>query len=440
MQMVNLYRKHRIESIKSREPHLRLFNHDKMGKYLLTFFGLIFYFFGHGQGRPLEYFIQQATQNSPLLKGYQNQLLLNQLDSQILKASTRTQVNFISNDSYAPVINGWGYDEAITNGANVSALLQATKNFLNRGNLAAQYRAITLQNRAMLDTIRLSIKDLYRTITEQYLTAYGDLLTMDFNREVYDLLKREDTVFKKLTQANVYKQTDYLAFFVTFQQQQLNYMQAQIQYNLDYTTLSYLAGIVDTTVDRLQEPVMADSTQIDFYSSAFYQRYVTDSLRIANERFLINYSYKPRIGAFTDAGYNSSMMITPYKNFGFSVGLNLTIPIYDGKQKRLKYQKLDIEEQTRLANKNFFINQYNQQVGLLKQQLYATNDLMDKIRQQIVYVRTLITANGKLLETGDVKITDYITAINNYLNVKNLFNQNYISRLKITNQINYWNR
>jgi len=106
----------------------------------------------------------------------------------------------------------------------------------------------------------------------------------------------------------------------------------------------------------------------------------------------------------------------------------------------LKYQKLDIEEQTRLANKNFFINQYNQQVGLLKQQLYATNDLMDKIRQQIVYVRTLITANGKLLETGDVKITDYITAINNYLNVKNLFNQNYISRLKITNQINYWNR
>ena len=207
-----------------------------------------------GQGRTLDYFIQQARQNSPLLRGYQNQLLLNQLDSQILKASTRTLVNFISNNSYAPVINGWGYDQAITNGANISALMQATRNLINRGNLAAQYRAITLQNRAMLDTIRLSIKDLRRTITEQYLTAYGDLLTMDFNTEVYDLLKREDTVFKKLTQANVYKQTDYLAFFVTAQQQQLNYMQAQIQYNVDYATLSYLAGIVDTTIERLEEP------------------------------------------------------------------------------------------------------------------------------------------------------------------------------------------
>ena len=105
----------------------------------------------------------------------------------------------------------------------------------------------------------------------------------------------------------------------------------------------------------------------------------------------------------------------------------------------MRYQKLNIQEQIRLTNKNFFINQYNQQVGLLKKQLFATNDLVDKIKQQITYVRTLITANGKLLETGDVKITDYITAINNYLNVKNLFNQNYISRLKITNQINYWN-
>jgi outer membrane protein TolC len=411
-----------------------------MGKYLLTFFGLLVCFIGSGQVRTLDYFIQQATQNSPLLKGYQNQLLLNQLDSQILKASIRTQVNFISNNSYAPVIHGWGYDEVITNGANISALMQATRNLINRGNLAAQYRAITLQSRAMLDTIRLSIKDLYRTITEQYLTAYGDLLTMDFNSEVYDLLKREDTVFKKLTQANVYKQTDYLAFFVTAQQQQLNYMQAQIQYNVDYATLSYFAGIVDTTIERIEEPVLTESIPIDFYSSAFYQRYITDSLRIANERLLIQYSYKPRIGAFTDAGYNSSLMTTPYKNFGFSVGLNLTIPIYDSRQKRLRYQKLNIQEQIRLTNKNFFINQYNQQVGLLKKQLFATNDLVDKIKQQITYVRTLITANGKLLETGDVKITDYITAINNYLNVKNLFNQNYINQLKITNQINYWNR
>jgi len=411
-----------------------------MRRYYFAFCFVFVYVFGFGQARTLDYFIQQARENSPLMKGYRNQILSLQLDSQILKASTRTQLNFISNDSYAPIIHGYGYDEVITNIANVSALVQASKGFLSRGNLAAQFRTFQLQNQSLLDTIRLSEQDLVRTITDQYITAYGDLLARDFNKDVYDLLKSEDTIFKKLTRESVYKQVDYLTFFVTLQQQELNYMQADIQYIVDYTTLNYLAGIIDTTVQRVEEPALADSIPHDFYSSVFYQRYVLDSLRIINERLLVDYSYKPRIGAYTDAGYNSSLLMTPYKNFGFSVGLNLVVPIYDGKQKRLKYQKLDIEERTRLTNKNYFINQYNQQIGQLSKQLHATDALVDKIKQQITYVNTLIVANGKLLQTGDIRITDYITAISNFLNAKNLFNQNYISRLKIVNQINYWNR
>ena len=411
-----------------------------MRRYYFAFCFVFVYVIGFGQARTLDYFIQQARENSPLMKGYRNQILSLQLDSQILKASTRTQLNFISNDMYAPVFRGYGYDEIITNIANVSALAQATKGFVNRGNLAAQYRTFRLQSQSLLDTIRLSEMDLVRTITDQYITTYGNLLARDFNKDVYDLLKSEDTIFKKLTQASVYRQVDYLTFFVTLQQQELNYMQTDIQYIVDYTTLNYLAGIVDTTVQRIEEPVLSDSIPRDFYSSVFYQRYVIDSLRIVNEKLLIDYSYKPRIGAFTDAGFNSSLALTPYKNFGFSVGLNLVVPIYDGKQKRLKYQKLDIEESSRLANKNYFINQYNQQIGQLSKQLHATDALVEKIKQQITYVNTLIVANGKLLQTGDIRITDYITAISNYLNAKNLFNQNYISRLKIVNQINYWNR
>jgi outer membrane protein TolC len=392
-----------------------------------------------GQGRTLDEYIQLAKENSATLKSFQNQILSNQLDSQILKATTKTQLNFISNEMYAPVIKGWGYDEAITNIAQVSAMLQATKSFLSKGNLAAQYRAIALQNQALRDTLFLSIKDLVKTITEQYITAYGDQLTMDYSKELYELLKKEAEVLKRLAQSNVIKQTDFLAFDITMQQQELTYLQAQIQYNADYLTLNYLAGIVDTTVTRIIEPRLEDSLPHDFYSSAFYQRFVTDSLRIVNERKLIDYSYRPTINAFSDAGFNSSMQNTPYKNIGFSFGVNIKKPIYDGHQKGLKYQKLDIEERTRLTNKFFFINQYNQQVAQLYIQLNATNQLFERIKQQLDYTKTLITAYEKLLETSDVKITDFVTAITNYLNAQNSYRQNIISRLKITNQINYWN-
>src|SRR6266487_648719 len=392
-----------------------------------------------GQGRTLDEYIQLAKENSATLKSFQNQILSNQLDSQILKATTKTQLNFISNEMYAPVIKGWGYDEAITNIAQVSAMLQATKSFLSKGNLAAQYRAIALQNQALRDTLFLSIKDLVKTITEQYITAYGDQLTMDYSKELYELLKKEAEVLKRLAQSNVIKQTDFLAFDITMQQQELTYLQAQIQYNADYLTLNYLAGIVDTTVTRIIEPRLEDSLPHDFYSSAFYQRFVTDSLRIVNERKLVDYSYRPTFNAFSDAGFNSSMQNTPYKNIGFSFGVNIKKPIYDGHQKGLKYQKLDIEERTRLTNKFFFINQYNQQVAQLYIQLNATNQLFERIKQQLDYTKTLIAAYEKLLETSDVKITDFVTAITNYLNAQNSYRQNIISRLKITNQINYWN-
>lgn len=408
-------------------------------KYLFTVFlaaGSIICF---GQTRDLHFFVQQARQNSPVLKSYQNQVLAAQIDSQLLKASLHTLVNFVSNDSYAPVINGWGYDEAISNIGNISALIQANRNFLSKNHVAEQYRTIALQKKALLDTLQLSRQDLVRSLTEQYITTYGDQLTMDFNKEVFDLMQREEETLKKLTQASVYKQTDYLTFYVTMQQQELTYLQAQIQYNTDYLTLNYLAGIVDTTITRIEKPEIGDTLSANFYQSVFYTRFTTDSLRLANERSLIDYQYKPRVGAFTDAGYSSSLQVAPYRNFGFSAGLSLLIPIYDGHQKRLKYAQVDLKEQTRRTNREFFINQYRQQIAQLQQQLQATDLLVKKINRQIEYAHTLITANGKLLQTGDITMKDYVLAINNYLNAQNLLRLNSITRLRIVNQINYWN-
>ena len=224
------------------------------------------------------------------------------------------------------------------------------------------------------------------------------------------------------------------------QQQQFAYMQSQIQYNTDYLTLNYLAGVVDTTIDRVEKPGLNDSMHIDFMNSVFYKRFTTDSLRLETEKQLIGFQYKPRLGAYADGGYNSSLLSTPYKNLGVSFGVSLTIPIYDGHQKDIKYSKIGLLENTRLSNKSFFLNQYHQQIAQLTRQLQASDQLVTTINSQVKYINTLISANAKLLETGDIKISDYVLAITNYLNARNLLNQNYINRLRIVNQINYWNR
>ena len=134
------------------------------------------------------------------------------------------------------------------------------------------------------------------------------------------------------------------------------------------------------------------------------------------------------------------MAYLPYKNFGLSAGFSLIVPIYDGHQRKLQYNKLTIAEQTRSNYKDFFTKQYDQQLNQLRQQLNGTVELQKEINEQVTYSESLIKVNARLMETGDVRIADYIIALNSYLNAKYLLTQNNITRLQIINQINYWNR
>ena len=245
---------------------------------------------------------------------------------------------------------------------------------------------------------------------------------------------------RTLTQKNVYRQTDYLSFLVTLKQEGLLLQQLEIQFRNDHGMLNYLCGIVDTTATSLEDPGIQLQTLPDVTGSVFFRQFHLDSLKLRNDRSLVDFSYKPKANLFADGGYSSSLAYQAYKNFGMSFGVSVTVPIYDGHQRRLQYGKLDIQERTRSGYKNFFTKQYNQQIAQLTQQLKGTEELIGQINDQVRYSEALIEANGKLLGTGDAKIADYILALSNYLNAKNLLTQNNITRLQIINQINYWNR
>ena len=406
--------------------------------FVLLFCTILFF---HSQAQKnLDSFINQAVANSPLLKDFQNQIASFSLDSQIIRAALRLQVNGISNNYYAPVIKGYGYDEIITNGQQVSALAQVSKAFLSPRTLNTQIANLQLQSQVIANTVKISQQDVIKTITDQYIITYGEQLQLDFFNEINGLLRKEDTLLKKLTQDNAFKQNEYLGFVVILQQQLLTTAQLETQYKFDYATLNYIAGIVDTTTERLEDPQLSSKQFGDYTSSIFYQQFVLDSLKLANDRMLVDINYRPKINVYGDAGYNSSLQYRPYRNFGASIGVNLIIPIYDGKQRKLQYAKIDLQDKTRVYRKNFFFQQRNQQILQLMQQLNATDRLIEQINKQIKYTETLITVNEKLLAAGDIRLTDFILTLSNYFNARNLVTQNHITHLKIVNQLNYWGR
>jgi outer membrane protein TolC len=391
------------------------------------------------QQKDLGYYLTQGKQNSPLLKDYDNQIRAAKIDSMRLHAAYGPQVNGISNNTYAPSIRGWGYDNAITNGGQVSALVTATKELNGQKNLRNQLEAIHIQHQGLRNTSRITAQEIRKNIAAQYITTYGDWEQYNFNHQVLLVLKDEEIILKKLTQTGTYKQTDYLTFLVTLQQQELLLKQLQNSWQNNFAQLNYLCGITDTAFTDLPDPALQLDHLPDLENTTFYQQFVIDSLQLRNSDTQINLAYRPKINLYTDGGFNSTLALDPYKNFGVSAGVSLSIPIYDGKQRKMQHDKIDISEQTRKNYQDFYARQYYQQLQQLRQQLQSTQEVIDQASIQINYAEGLMQANKQLLVHGDVRIADYVIAINNYLNAKNIITQHIINKYQLINQINYWN-
>ena len=409
-------------------------------KKLFTYFLLFSCFKSTAQQKDWNYFLSMGLQHSPLLKDYQFQVQGNKIDSQRIKSSYGPQVTGNSNGLFSPVVKSFGYDGTITNLHTFNALLGVSKIIVGKGNINNQYQTLQLQNLSLENQGKISEQDLKKNITQQYITAYGDIMQINFNQDVISLLQNEETILKKLAEKGVYKQTDFLSFLVNFQQQKLVIKQLYIQYQNDFATLNYISGVIDTSYTILELPSVYLPALPKVDETIFYDRFIIDSLKIKNNDSQIDYNYKPRLSILADGGYNSSFVITPYKNFGLSAGVSMTVPIYDGKQRKMLHQKNDIAEQSRKTYQQFFITQYTQQIEQLKQQLLLTEQLIEQTGTQIKYAEGLIKAQRQQLITGDVRIADYIIAIGNYLNAKNIITQNTINKLQIINQLNYWNR
>ncbi|WP_184541883.1 TolC family protein [Mucilaginibacter sp. FT3.2] len=408
------------------------------------FFGLIIFTFTYtatrAQTYTLDHFLELAQNNSPLLKDLRNQVANNQLDSLRIRALYKPQVNATSAGNYSPVVSGFGYAGAITNEHTLNALMGVNQSLDSKKNIAAQLAAITLLSQSVSNAAKISEQDLKKAITSQYITAYGDLQQLKFNQEIVALLNKEEDLLKKLTRTNVYHQSDYLTFLVTLKQQQLTLQQSRMLYKNDYATLNYLTGVADTTYAELQEPGLHKMIRTDISNSIFFGQYKLDSLKLVNSKTLVDFTYKPKINLLADGGYNSDFASQPYKNFGVSVGFSLSLPIYDGGQRKIQYQKLSLAEDTRRTYKAFFDTQYHQQIAQLSQQIDGNQKLLEQIDEQMKFSESLIKVDTKLMQTGDLRIADLVLAINNYLTIKNLKTQTNITNLQLINQLNYWNR
>jgi len=402
---------------------------------IILIFFLASGFLVHAQS--LDFYIQKGLENSPLLKDFSNQLLSGKLDSLLTQASYKPQVNQVSQAMYAPTAKNFGYDAAITNGANYSAVVNVVQPLFNKKIKDNQFRDISLSNHAIEADTQITTTDLKQGITSQFLTAYADYEQIQFNQSTLNLLKNEQALLKSLADQGIYAQTDLMNLSISLTAQKIAIRQAFIQYRNSLAILNFICGISDTSTVILTKPELTIRNQFNINNSPAMMKFKIDSLKNVNSKQLIDLNYRPQLSAFADAGFMAVLPQNIPHNFGTSFGLNFTMPIYDGKQRKLQYEKTSLSENSRLDYQTFYTSQYKQQINQLNEQLKLTDELILSVRNQLNEQEKLITLYKIEIEKGLVRFPDFLNIVNNYTQTKNSLTVIEMNRLQIINQMNY---
>ena len=393
--------------------------------------------FAHSKAQTLDSYINSGIKNSPLLYDFNNQKLSSRLDSLLILAAFKPQVNQMTQLAHYPAGSGWGYDDAITNGGNYSAVLNVTQPLFYKKQVNGQLQSIELLNQTVRNNERITIIDLKKSITAQYITVYNDFTQNQFDESILTLLNNELSIIKALVDKGVYQITDLMNLRVMITTQKIAISQSSIGLTNDIAMLNFICGITDHAEFKPVKPEIAVQNEFNLESSPLFIQFRVDSLKNINSRQIIDLNYRPHLNVFADGGFNAVRPENVPHNLGTSFGLSLSIPIYDGKQRKLEYDKINLTENTRTFYKRFYSSQYKLQFDQLSNQLKLTDNLINDIKNQLLEQERLLEIYRIELEKGLARFLDFTTVLNNYKASKITFLITEINRLQIINQLNY---
>ena len=166
---------------------------------------------------------------------------------------------------------------------------------------------------------------------------------------------------------------------------------------------------------------------------------MADSTSLAQQNMLVDADYKPKLFWYADAGIEASEPNLIYKSFGNSLGLNLSIPIYDGHKRNLRHQTLKLSEDTRSGYEHFFTLNYQTRINMLAKQIEDENSLIIQLKDEQKQVDHWISVNKAELSVGNISVTDFLLSLKKNLEVKEALNEALINQQLSQNEFNYWN-
>lgn len=376
----------------------------------------------------LTYFLNQAEKNSATIKENQNLLKIGDLQSEIIKAqNSGFLVNATSDVLFAPFFdsngkaievtttpssNAYGYDAGITNGGLYSAQINITKNLFNRTSVAN----LLLQNRVLNKSISLNSEDfrhnLIKNITDSYIAIYQLQLQRQFQIATISDFKNRLKVVELLVKKGILQQSDYLLLQLDIDTKQIELQQTSTNLEISKSQLQTMSGMAKVEINQIEIPSVS---ALNFLDKPFIQKkFENDSLQIMANQKVFENQYKPQISLYGNAGLNAVEITDMYRKIGASAGVRLSIPIYDGHQRKVNAEQNLLRTENLSSYKEISDLQRENNITQINTQISENEKALALLQnQQKKYEQILEIYKGKLVQ-GQISIVEYLNLMQTY--------------------------
>lgn len=399
----------------------------------------------------LDYFINKAENNSPAIKDYTNQYLINNLQKnldvaqnsafQVYLSGGYLFVPYFNNDGVLitsnPGPNAIGYDAGLTNGGLYSAQINVQKNIFNGVLLDALNDQKLIHGKSYENKSNEEKHNVQKQVTDLYLNTLQYLLLYNASSEIKNNLNDQLNISGDLVARGFLKAQDYLLLKIEFKSQQIDEEQTWQNYKSSLSQLYSYCGIKDT------QTVMIDSVNLNLLPSVsgsnFLTQYYLDSLDAENQQKIFEAKYSPQVSLFFNAGLNAVEVNDIQRKFGLSAGINFSMPILDGNQKDITRQQSYLSEQTLLQYKDYLAGNISAKRTDSGSRIKSLKKNLDDLNSQIGDYKKLLNISERQLQQGNLSMIDYLVLLKNYIDIrKNNITAEINYQLEISNYI-YWN-
>ena len=409
----------------------------------------------YAQVRDLNYFLEKARANSPLIQKNKNNIKILELDLQQTQRILKSPVlNLESNILFAPIIthtansnqlnlvsNGSdsysGYDLGITNGGQYQAFLSLKQPLLGQSSLKVYSNRSEILEKQNNNSTFLTIHEIEQLVSYQYILCVKSKMQIKNEEQLRAQLNDQLNVMQKLVNSAVYKNTDLLLLQIEKQNLEISNKAFEDDYAGNLYDLNLLCGINDSSKVNIEESDLQMRPELSS-QSGFLTSYKLDSLVIMADQSISELKYKPQLSLFANAGLNA-VYLPAFNRLGISAGLTFSWNLYDGNQRKLEREKSNVNINTLQFEKSHFISQQEINKNKIKSQINSLNNRTILIENQLKQYEKLYDAYQTELKQGLISVMDFKNLMKDITTKKQDFLLLKMEKQLLVNSYNYWN-